>query len=458
MAGGAYGTLPPRGELEASSLTSPRNRSAGSRLVVALFVGLTFVTVAVVSRRVQPQPVDLASAPAASDFFNSALQGLESSRFERAGRGAAPNAARGRREVRLTQDKHGDVNLNVDIERNGKLVGRDTGLKVPVGKMTRLQLAMPRKGRLQQLDEDVPVMPAYSNEDEADADADNDGDDDDAGEPVDDDDISELGTAKRQVGDAKERVVEDAKRLHDITHAIQEESQKAETAQDYKVAAQEGEADAKRRAIDEVEEEKEALVQAKKRADTLAISRDAEAMKAKMQAVQAQSEAKTAEARAHAAEQAAQLELEKKKESLAADAEQQAWDKYQTAEVEKAEAVRHAKTIATQEKELAKTDGDKKKKEGAVNMNIKVNVDSPVGGDYSNWEERCAMEPGLAGCSPAELEAKKEEEKRQVNMNIVVNVRSPTDTADPGAAVAVAAGGAAGQGQELSSVAMPLPP
>lgn len=232
--------------------------------------------------------------------------------------------------MRLTQDKHGDVNLNVDIERNGKLVGRDTGLKVPVGKMTRLQLAMPRKGRLQQLDEDVPVMPAYSNEDEADADADNDGDDDDAGEPVDDDDISELGTAKRQVGDAKERVVEDAKRLHDITHAIQEESQKAETAQDYKVAAQEGEADAKRRAIDEVEEEKEALVQAKKRADTLAISREAEAMKAKMQAVQAQSEAKTAEARAHAAEQAAQLELEKKKESLAADAEQQAWDKYQT--------------------------------------------------------------------------------------------------------------------------------
>ena len=38
-------------------------------------------------------------------------------------------------------------------------------------------------------------------------------------------------------------------------------------------------------------------------------------------------------ARADAAEQAAQLELEKKKESLAADAEQQAWDKYQTVKI-----------------------------------------------------------------------------------------------------------------------------
>ena len=51
---------------------------------------------------------------------------------------------------------------------------------------------------------------------------------------------------------------------------------------------QEGEADAKRRAIEEVEAEKEALVQAKRRADTLAISKEAEAMKAKMQAAQAQ--------------------------------------------------------------------------------------------------------------------------------------------------------------------------
>ena len=123
------------------------------------------------------------------------------------------------------------------------------------------------------------------------------------------------------------------------------------------------------------------------------------------------------------------------------------------AEVEKAEAVRQAKSVAAQEVEVAKTDGDKKKKEGAVNMNIKVNVDSPVGGDYSNWEERCAMQPDLAGCSPAELEEKKEEEKRQVNMNIVVNVRSPTDTADSASAAA-----APGQGQELSRVAMPVPP
>jgi hypothetical protein len=51
-------------------------------------------------------------------------------------------AARRRQEVSLHTDKHGDVNLNVDIERNGKLVGREAGLKVPVGKTTRLQLAL----------------------------------------------------------------------------------------------------------------------------------------------------------------------------------------------------------------------------------------------------------------------------------------------------------------------------
>ena len=130
------------------------------------------------------------------------------------------------------------------------------------------------------------------------------------------------------------------------------------------------------------------------------------------------------------------------------------------AETEKAEAVRQAKQITTEEKEVAAKDSKAKKKQGAVNMNIKVNVDSPVGGDYSNWEERCAMQPDLPGCSPAELQAKKEEDKRQVNMNIVVNVRSPTDTADAtSAGVGDAAVAARGQGgQELSRVAMPLPP
>ena len=224
----SYGALPlssPKGE------DAPR-RTTGAWLVagVALLAAVTVGTVAVVSQREHPSQVDLVDAPAASDFFASALQGLESPHFER--------AARGRREVSLTQDKHGDVNLNVDIERNGKLVGRDTGLKVPLGKTTRLQLAMPRiQGRMQQLDEDVPVMPASPTE-ESNTEADTDKDDDDVEEPVDDDDISELGTARRQVSDAKERVVEDAKRLHDITHAIQEESDKAENAQDYKVAAQ----------------------------------------------------------------------------------------------------------------------------------------------------------------------------------------------------------------------------
>ena len=522
VAGGAMGAAPP---------VAPRGRggSAGAwRLVpgVALLAALVLGSAAVLAQRggQQLQEVDLASAPAASDFFASALQGLESERF-------APAAAGGRgarrREVSLHTDRHGDVNLNVDIERNGKLVGRREGLKVPIGKSTHLQLALPRKGRLQQLDEDVPVAPAFPGDDE---------DEEGAGgfaadegeEPLDDDDTSELGTAKQQVQDAKARVVEDAKRLHDISAAISEESEKAENAEDYKAAALEGEESAKRRAIEEVEEEKNALREAKKRADTLAITKEAEAMKAKMEAAEAKSAAKTAKARADAAEQAAQLELEKKKEELAADAEQQAWDKYEgvsaqgqmsllrrarcsacarlrpcsgdalppsahagqlvlsltstaalpllrvharipvllwcdvagaaQAETEKAEAVRQAKQIAQEEKEEDAKDSKAKKKEGAVNMNIKVNVDSPVGGDYANWEERCAMQPDLPGCSPAQLEAKKEQEKRQVNMNIVVNVRSPTDTADAGAAEGGAAASGQGQQQGLSRVAMPLPP
>jgi len=332
MPGGEYGTLS-SGEREPAA--TPRSRgSASIKLLpgVALLVALVLGAVAVVSRKQPVEQVDLASAPAASDFFASALQGLESRRFEREGgdhgvESRRRGAGRGHKEVSLHTDKHGDVNLNVDIERNGKLVGHEAGLKVPVGKTTRLQLALPRKGRLQQLDEDVPVMPALSGDDEASADEDN--EDDQGEEPVDDDDISELGTAKRQVQDAKERVVEDAKRLHDISSAIQEESDKAENAEDYKVAAQEGEESAKRRAIEEVEEEKQALRKAKEHADTLAITKEAEAMKAKMQAAEARSAARTAKARADAAEQAAQLELEKKKEELAADAEQQAWDKYQ---------------------------------------------------------------------------------------------------------------------------------
>ena len=484
---------------------------------VALLAALVLGSAALLAQREGEQnQVDLASAPAASDFFASALQGLDGNHFA----GERARSARRRQEVSLHTDKHGDVNLNVDIERNGKLVGREAGLKVPVGKTTRLQLALPRKGRLQELDEDVPVAPAFAGDD-AGAEQGGGGEADEDEEPVDDDDTSELGVAKKQVLDAKERVVEDAKRLHDISDAISEESEKAENAEDYKAAALEGEESAKRRAIEEVEEEKEALRAAKKRADTLAITREAEAMKAKMEAAEAKSEAKTAKARADAAEQAAQLELEKKKEQLAADAEQQAWDKYEAvrarearatadgsrsrervcvcdaagqqarrrcsspgsepqsgvlpafraapvmllcvtlrwfaqAETEKAEAVRQAKQVAQEEKSEEEKDQNTKKKEGAVNMNIKVNVDSPVGGDYSNWMERCAMQPDLAGCSPAELEAKKQEEKRQVNMNIVVNVRSPTDTAD--GAAGAASEGEPPAGEALARVAMPQPP
>jgi hypothetical protein len=305
VGGAHYGSLPSAPSSgEAGTSAGSRSRSTGARLVVALLVAVTVGTIAVVSQREQPQQVDLAAAPAASDFFASALQGLESQRFARAVRsdGVRGRAPRGHKEVSLRTDKHGDVNLNVDIERNGKLVGQDRGLKVPVGKATTLQLAVPRKGRLQQLDEDVPVMPAYADDDAADEDN-QDGDEDNE-QPVDDDDISELGTAKKQVQDARQRVVEDAKRLHEISHAISEESEKAENAQDYKVAAIQGEEDAKRRAIEEVEEEKEALRAAKKRADALAITKESEAMKAKMQAAEARSAALTAKARADAAEQA----------------------------------------------------------------------------------------------------------------------------------------------------------
>jgi hypothetical protein len=298
---------------------------------VALLAALVLGSAALMAQReVEHKEVDLASAPAASDFFASALQGLDGEHFA----GARVRSARRRQEVSLHTDKRGDVNLNVDIERNGKLVGREAGLKVPVGKTTRLQLALPRKGRLQELDEDVPVAPAFAGDDAgAGAELGEGGGADEDEEPVDDDDTSELGAAKKQVMDAKERVVEDAKRLHDISDAITEESEKAENAEDYKAAAMEGEESAKRRAIEEVEEEKEALRAAKKRADTLAITKEAEAMKAKMEAAEAKSEAKTAKARADAAEQAAQLELEKKKEELAADAEQQAWDKYEAVRV-----------------------------------------------------------------------------------------------------------------------------
>jgi hypothetical protein len=467
----AYGALAsPAGAPAVPSRHSHGMHARLAAAAVALLVSVVVGSVVIVSTQAAaPEPVDLASAPMASDFFASALDGLESQRFGRTRRGATGAVGRGHREVSLHEDNHGDVNLNVDIERNGKLVGKDSGLKVPVGRTTHLKLALPRKGRLQQLDEDVPVMPAFSDEDGVGVDS-ADHDDDDEEEPEDDDDTSELGTAKRQVNDAKQRVLEDARRLDDIQSAIEEESDKATKAQDYKAEAIEGEAAAKRRAIEEVAEEKEALRKAKERADTLAVSKEAEAMKAKMEAAEAKSAAKTAEARAKAAEQASELELEKKKEAIAADAEQEAWDKYQSAETEKAEALRQARQITSEEKEVAAKDGAEKKKQGAVNMNIKVNVDSPVGGDYSNWEERCAMEPELAGCSPKELAEKKEEEKRQVNMNIVVNVRSPTDTADPSAmgerdtfhdgsrAPAQEAGEALPGQQELHRVAMPMPP
>jgi hypothetical protein len=91
------------------------------------------------------------------------------------------------------------------------------------------------------------------------------------------------------------------------------------------------------------------------------------------------------------------------------------------------------------------------KKDGVVNMNIKVNVDSPVGG---------ALPADLANESPEEREKEEKEERRQVNMNIVVNVRSPqeasTASANPGAISAPVPPGDEDDVEDVSSV--PVPP
>ena len=392
----------------------------GMKVAAAALIVAALASAAVVSQRwasTRREQVSLAGAPAASDFFASALEGLASQRYARTSRSAGVldrvrvRGVRGR-DVRLGTDRGGDVNLNVDVERNGKLLGREAGLKVPVGKPTRLHLALSRTGRLQQLDEDVPGD-AFPPDDDA--------------EPLDEEDSSDLGVAKQEVKDAKERVLEDAKRLHDLSDAIAEESHKATNAEDYRAEAEEGEAAAKRRAMDEEQVEKAALQEAKKRADTRAISMEAETLKAKMQTTEAQARAQIARVRAAAAEKSAALELEKKKESRAEDEEERALDKYRQAEAEKSAADKEARVLRREE---AAQDRHTKthKKEGAVNMNIKVNVDSPVGGDYASWEERCAAQPELDGCSRQMLAARKKMDKRQVNMNIVVNVRSPTDT------------------------------
>ena len=397
----------------------------GMKVAAAALLVAALASAAVVSQRwasARREQVSLAGAPAASDFFASALEGLASQRYARTSHSAGVldrvrvRGVRGR-DVRLGTDRGGDVNLNVDVERNGKLLGREAGLKVPVGKPARLHLALSRTGRLQQLDEDVPGD-AFPPDDDA--------------EPLDEEESSDLGVAKQEVKDAKERVLEDAKRLHDLSDAIAEESHKATNAEDYRAEVEEGEAAAKRRAMDEEQVEKAALQEAKKRADTRAISMEAETLKAKMQTTEAHARAQIARVRAAAAEKSAALELEKRKESRAEDEEERALDKYRQAEAEKAAADKEARVLRREE---AAQDRHTKthKKEGAVNMNIKVNVDSPVGGDYATWEERCAAQPELDGCSRQMLAARKKMDKRQVNMNIVVNVRSPTDTAVAGA-------------------------
>lgn len=416
----AYGSADAQAQRPAR-VTGRGGPQPGMKVAAAALIVAALASAAVVSQRwasTRREQVSLAGAPAASDFFASALEGLASQRYARTSRSAGVldrvrvRGVRGR-DVRLGADRGGDVNLNVDVERNGKLLGREAGLKVPVGKPARLHLALSRTGRLQQLDEDVPgdAFPP----------------DDDAEPLIDEEDSSDLGVAKQEVKDAKERVLEDAKRLHDLSDAIAEESHKATNAEDYRAEAEEGEAAAKRRAMDEEQVEKSALQEAKKRADTRAISMEAETLKAKMQTTEAQARAQIARVRAAAAEKSAALELEKKKESRAEDEEERALDKYRQAEAEKSAADKEARVLRREE---AAQDRHTKthKKEGAVNMNIKVNVDSPVGGDYASWEERCAAQPELDGCSRQMLAARKKMDKRQVNMNIVVNVRSPTDT------------------------------
>jgi hypothetical protein len=163
--------------------------AAGVMLMVVVVAGAVALTAAVAGPVEELSLEAAPRAPNSADFFDSALAGV---------------AARRRgREVKLSQDRHGNVNLNVDIERNGVPAAQERGLKVPIGGSAQLKIpfsiAQNGAGGVEQLEED----------------------------PADDD----VDAAQQEVDNAKARVVEDAKRLNDIATAIKEEQANQAAAQ-----------------------------------------------------------------------------------------------------------------------------------------------------------------------------------------------------------------------------------
>mmetsp|Transcript_34768 Transcript_34768/g.54318 ORF Transcript_34768/g.54318 Transcript_34768/m.54318 type:complete len:443 (+) Transcript_34768:33-1361(+) len=388
----AYGTIPRtvQDEAEAPQLLRSRQLRKGGYVGVALCAVVVLV-VSSQQHQIKSGPVELEEAPAASDFFASALAGLKDIKDT-----SSHHTAKKGNIVSLHQSKNGNVNLNVDIERNGKQIAHSNSIKVPVGSAAHLRLAMPQnQARLQSLENTFPA------------------DEDDEAE---DDDTDEVDRASDDVKSAKERVVEDAKTLHDIATAIKEEKTKEHEASEAKEEAMDAQQAAQKHAIEEVEKEKAELREAKKAAETSAMKKSAEAMHERLRAEEAIAAKETAEAKAVAAAQKAKVALEKKREAEARYQEHAAIQREQDAIENEKSAKEEAVQVEQHEQETAEaTGGMQKKKEGAVNMNIKVNVDSPVGGDWS-------------GVSPEGAEEAEKEAKRQVNMNIVVNVRSPQET------------------------------
>ena len=163
--------------------------AAGVMLMVAIVAGAVALTAAVAGPVEELSLEAAPRSPNSADFFDSALAGV---------------AARRRgREVKLSQDRHGNVNLNVDIERNGVPAKQEREIKVPIGGSAQLKIpfsiAQNGAGGVEELEED----------------------------PADDD----VDAAQQEVDSAKARVVEDAKRLNDIATAIKEEQANQAAAQ-----------------------------------------------------------------------------------------------------------------------------------------------------------------------------------------------------------------------------------
>lgn len=115
--------------------------AAGVMLMVVVVACAVALTAAVAG---PVEELSLDSSPRSADFFDSAIAGV---------------AARRRgREVQLSQDKNGNVNLNVDIERNGVPAAQERGIKVPIGGSAQLKIpfriAQDGVGGVQQLEED----------------------------------------------------------------------------------------------------------------------------------------------------------------------------------------------------------------------------------------------------------------------------------------------------------------